>query len=238
MSELSKESGKIQAMFSSIAPHYDLLNRVLSFGRDIYWRKFAVRMLPIENNNRLLDVATGTADVAMEIIRQNPSKNLSVTGVDFSEGMLELGKEKAAKSEYAKNIKLQFGDVNSLPFEDNAFDGAIIAFGIRNIPDYKKGIKEMTRVVKQGGKVVILEFTNTRSHFLKPFYQFYLTKALPMIGEIISGGKGAYKYLSLSVIDFPDAETLKRIMQDAGLKDVRYHLLTFGTVAVHVGVKQ
>ncbi|MBI4688563.1 MAG: bifunctional demethylmenaquinone methyltransferase/2-methoxy-6-polyprenyl-1,4-benzoquinol methylase UbiE [Nitrospirae bacterium] len=237
MSNLSKETSKIQGMFSSIAPRYDLLNRVLSFGIDIYWRKFAVGMLPIVNNGRLLDVATGTADVAMEIIRQNPSKNLNVTGVDFSAGMLELGEQKVEKSAYAKNINLQFGDVNSLPFEDNTFDGAIIAFGIRNIPDYKKGISEMARVIKDGGRVVILEFTNTRSHFLKPFYQFYLTKILPWIGEIVSGRKGAYKYLSLSVMDFPDAEALTGIMQDAGLREVKYHLLTFGTVAVHVGIK-
>jgi demethylmenaquinone methyltransferase/2-methoxy-6-polyprenyl-1,4-benzoquinol methylase len=234
MDNSAKDPVKIQNMFSTIAHRYDLLNRVLSLGIDRSWRKFAVSQLPMAENPVYLDVATGTCDVALEIIQQISGSR--VTGVDFSEGMLELGKVKVKNAGYQERIDVRFGDASNLPFDDNSFNGSIIAFGIRNVQDYKKGISEMGRVVKSGGKVVILEFTTIQNRFFKPLYRFYITKVLPFIGEIISGKKGAYKYLPASMLAFPVPDELKNVMAETGLSDVRYYKLTLGAVAVHVGI--
>ncbi len=233
MNKSAKNPEKIQTMFSTIAHRYDLLNRVLSLGIDRRWRKFAVNQLVKSDNAHYLDVATGTSDVALEII--NSIQGSKVTGVDFSEGMLELGKVKIRNAGLNDRIDVRFGDATDLPFDDNTFDGSIIAFGIRNVQDYKKGISEMGRVIKSGCRVVILEFTTVQSKIFKPLYVFYITRVLPFIGEFISGKKGAYKYLPDSMLHFPVPEELKKTMEEVGLQDVSYHKLTFGIVAVHVG---
>jgi demethylmenaquinone methyltransferase/2-methoxy-6-polyprenyl-1,4-benzoquinol methylase len=233
MDRSAKDPVKIQTMFSTIADRYDFLNRVLSLGIDRYWRKFAVNELPKVEKARYLDVATGTCDIALEIVKRLPGS--TVTGVDFSEGMLKLGKEKVRSAGYEDCIEVHFADVTSLPFEDSAFNASIIAFGIRNVQDYKKGISEMGRVVKSGGKVVVLEFTSVQNRFFKPLYVFYITKVLPFIGEIISGKKGAYKYLPDSMLNFPTPEKFKQAMEETGLEDVKYYKLSFGITAVHVG---
>jgi demethylmenaquinone methyltransferase/2-methoxy-6-polyprenyl-1,4-benzoquinol methylase len=233
MDKSAKDPEKIQTMFTTIAHRYDFLNMVLSLGIDKRWRRFAISQLPKSDNARYLDVATGTGDVALEIVRSIPGSKVS--GVDFSEGMLAIGKEKVSNANLSDRIDLKFGDATALPFEDNTFDGAIIAFGIRNVQDYKKGISEMGRVVKKGGRVVILEFTTVQNPFIKPFYRFYISKVLPFIGEVVSGKKGAYKYLPESMLAFPSPDELKKTMEETGLKDVRYYKLTFGIAAVHVG---
>jgi demethylmenaquinone methyltransferase/2-methoxy-6-polyprenyl-1,4-benzoquinol methylase len=235
INETSKDPAKISAMFSSIAPRYDLLNRLLSLGFDSCWRRFAVKQLPKIDNAKFLDVATGTCDVALEIVERYP--NAKVVGVDFSEGMLELGKEKVKKAGHQDRIEVRFADVTSLPFDDNTFDASIIAFGIRNVQDYRKGIEELGRVLKSGGKVVILEFTSIQNRFFRIPYRFYITKILPFIGEIISGKKGAYKYLPSSMLEFPGPEEFKKAIEETGLQDVKYYKLTFGITAVHVGTK-
>lgn len=237
MDKSAKDPVKIQTMFSTIAHRYDLLNRVLSLGIDRYWRRFAVNQLPKVEKPFFLDVATGTGGVAIEIAKKY-SPNVKVVGVDFSDKMLEIGKKKVRRAGYQNRIELRPGDVTSLPFEDNTFDAAIIAFGIRNVQDHKQGIKEMRRVVKNNGKVVILEFTSTQNRFLKAPYCFYITKILPFIGEIVSGKKGAYKYLPSSMLDFPSPEEFKKTMEEAGLQGVKYYKLTFGITAVHVGDKK
>ena len=233
MEPSAKDPAKIQSMFSTIAHRYDLLNRVLSLGIDRSWRKFAVGQLPKAENAYYLDVATGTCDVALEIVNSIPGSR--VQGVDFSTGMLELGKEKVMTAQLTDSIHLRFGDATALPFQDNTFDGSIIAFGIRNVQEYKKGISEMGRVVKSGGRVVILEFTSVQNRVFKPLYRFYITKVLPSIGEIISGKKGAYTYLPQSMLSFPAPDELKKTMEETGLQNVRYHKLTLGAVTVHVG---
>ncbi len=235
MNELAKNPLKIQTMFSSIASKYDFLNRLLSFGRDRYWRKFAVSQLPMVKEGLFLDAATGTGDVALEIVKQRP--DAKIIGVDFSEQMVELGKRKISKTGYQNKIEIRSGDITSLPFEDEIFDAAIIAFGIRNIPDYKTGLRDMARVVKNGGKIIILEFTSVQSQFFRLLFRIYLRRVLPFIGGIISGKKGAYKYLSDSVMDFPGPEEFKKIMEETGLKEVTYYPLTFSIVTVHAGVK-
>lgn len=234
MDKSAKDPAKIQTMFSTIAHRYDLLNRVLSLGIDRYWRKFAVNQLPRVENARFLDVATGTCDVALEIIRRFP-QDAKVVGVDFSDKMLELGKEKVAAAGCQDRVDVRFADVTDLPFEDNVFDASIIAFGIRNVQDYKKGVSEMGRVVKSGGKVVVLEFTSVQNRFFKPLYHFYIIKVLPFIGEIISGKRGAYKYLPDSMLHFPAPDEFKAAMEETGLQDVRYYKLNFGITAVHIG---
>jgi demethylmenaquinone methyltransferase/2-methoxy-6-polyprenyl-1,4-benzoquinol methylase len=234
MDKSAKDPVKIQTMFSTIAPRYDFLNKVLSLGIDRSWRKFAISRLPKTENAKFLDVATGTCDVALEIIKRCPS-GTKVVGVDFSEGMLEFGKEKVRAAGLEDRIDVRFADVTALPFDDESFDGSIIAFGIRNVQDYKKGISEMGRVVKSGGKVVVLEFTSVQNRFFMPIYRFYITKVLPFIGEIISGKKGAYKYLPDSMLGFPSPDEFKSAMEETGLTDVKYHKLTFGITYVHVG---
>ena len=234
MDKSAKDPAKIQTMFSTIAPRYDLLNRILSLGIDRSWRKFAISQLPQAENARFLDVATGTCDVALEIIKRRPS-GTKVVGADFSEGMLKLGKQKVIDAGLADRIEVRFADVTALPFDDNTFHGSIITFGIRNVQDYKKGISEMGRVVESGGKVVVLEFTSVQNRFFMPVYRFYITKVLPFIGEIISGKKGAYKYLPDSMLGFPSPDEFKSAMEETGLTDVKYHKLTFGIAYVHVG---
>ena len=234
MDKSAKDPEKIQTMFSTIAPRYDFLNKVLSLGVDRCWRKFAISRLPEVKDARFLDVATGTCDVAIEIIKKRPS-GTKVVGVDFSEGMLELGKKKVRDAGLEERVDVRFADVTALPFDDDSFDGSIIAFGIRNVQEYKKGISEMGRVVKSGGKVVVLEFASVQNRFFMPIYRFYITKALPFIGEIISGKKGAYKYLPDSMLGFPSPEEFKSAMEETGLTDVKYHKLTFGITYVHVG---
>ncbi|MHC4103765.1 MAG: bifunctional demethylmenaquinone methyltransferase/2-methoxy-6-polyprenyl-1,4-benzoquinol methylase UbiE [Planctomycetota bacterium] len=234
MDKSAKDPAKIQTMFSTIANRYDLLNRVLSLGIDRRWRTFAVNQLPRAENARFLDVATGTCDVALEIIKRH-SPETKVVGVDFSEGMLKLGKEKVRDAGLEERIDVRFADATNLPFEDNSFNGSIIAFGIRNVQDYKKGISEMGRVVSSGGKVVILEFTSVQSRFFQPVFHFYISRILPFIGEIISGKKGAYKYLPDSMLNFPPPEEFKKAMEETGLQDVRHYKLTFGAAIAYVG---
>ncbi len=234
MNKTAKDPAKIQTMFSNIAHRYDLLNRILSLGRDRYWRRFAVGQLPKVRNARFIDIATGTCDVALEIMKRHFT-DTKVVGVDFSNKMLELGEKKVRKTGYQDRIDIRFADVTSLPFNDNTFDGSIIAFGRRNVQDYKQGITEMGRVVKSGGKVVILEFASVQSRLFKPLYHFYITKVLPSIGEIVSGKKGAYQYLPDSMLDFPVPDKLKLAMEETGLRDVKYYKLTFGITYVHVG---
>jgi demethylmenaquinone methyltransferase/2-methoxy-6-polyprenyl-1,4-benzoquinol methylase len=237
MHKSTKDPQKIQTMFTTIAHRYDLLNRLLSLGIDGYWRKFAVNKLPGVESARFLDVATGTCDVALEIMKHH-APGTKVVGVDFSEGMLELGRDKVKKAGFEDRIEVRFADVTDLPFDDNTFDASIIAFGIRNVQDYVKGISEMGRVVKRGGKVVILEFTSVQSRFFRPLYVFYISRVLPFIGELISGKKGAYKYLPDSMLGFPAPEEFKHAMEEAGLQDVTYDKLSFGITAVHVGTVQ
>jgi len=230
----SKDPSRISRMFSMIAPHYDLLNRILSLGIDRYWRRYAVRRLVDSGATTCLDVATGTCDIAIEIADQY--RGAKIIGIDFSREMLILGNKKVQKAGYSSRINLVAGDATSMPFSDNTFDAAIIAFGIRNVNDYKTGISEMARVVKSGGMVVILEFASIQNPLFRIPYRFYITKILPVIGELISGRKGAYQYLPASMLDFPPPDEFSMIMISAGLRDVSYKKLSLGITTVHTGI--
>lgn len=234
----------VKEMFSKIAHRYDLLNKLLSMRMDVYWRRFAVGELLISGGGSFapittglfLDVATGTGDCAIEILRQGGEKK-RVIGIDFTPEMIYAGRKKVEREGLSDSITLLETNAMGLPFDDNYFDGAISAFGVRNFSDISKGIREMRRVIKENGKVVILEFTNPSNIIFKKIYHLYFKRVLPFIGGIISGKRYAYQYLPDSVMEFPDQKEFKKIMEEEGLKDVRYYNLTFGIVAVHVGVK-
>ena len=233
MTKLTDKGRGIRDMFQNIAPQYDLLNRVLSFGIDRYWRKFAVRQLQIPAHGRVLDIATGTGDVALTIAAKTPD-SVEIVGEDFTQGMLLLGREKIAVSPYADRIKLVNAPCEAIPHPSNLFDGITIAFGIRNVVDRSAGLQEMCRVLKPEGRAVILEFSTPKSRLFRSLYYFYFRRILPAIGGLFSK-RSAYQYLPDSVLDFPAREKFVQMMTDAGFVNVRAHDLTFGIVTVYVG---
>ncbi|MFQ5717807.1 MAG: bifunctional demethylmenaquinone methyltransferase/2-methoxy-6-polyprenyl-1,4-benzoquinol methylase UbiE [Nitrospinales bacterium] len=233
----SSFSKEIQAMFTAIAPRYDFLNGALSFGRDRYWREFAVDALAPQAGERFLDVATGTADVALEIASRHPT-SIKVSGVDFSRRMLQLGQRKVCGKNLDSAIGLQSGNAENLPFADNSFHGAICAFGVRNFADVRQGLSEMWRTLKPGGKAVILEFSMPRNFAFKWVYRFYFGFVLPFIGRIISGHQIAYSYLPRSVSDFPGPSEFREMMEESGFKNVTSKDLTFGIATVYAGLKK
>ncbi len=229
---------QVQKMFSDIAPRYDLLNRLLSCGQDQYWRKRAVTRLSPQSGERFLDIATGTADVALEIIRNVPKGAVQVVGMDFSEKMLELARQKIDSLDKANSIQLECGSAESLPFEDNSFDGTTTAFGIRNFFDIGRSLREMHRVLKPGGRCVILEFSLPRNPILNALYRFYFEWLLPKVGRLISKHPSAYTYLPETVAAFPVRKEFSSLMQQAGFMNVTYKELTLGIVILYTGIKQ
>lgn len=224
-------------MFTAIAPRYDFLNGALSFGRDRYWRKFAVDALAPQAGGHFLDVATGTADVALEIASRHPNA-IKVSGVDFSHRMLQVGRRKIREKNLAPAIGLQSGNAENLPFADGSFRGAICAFGVRNFADVRQGLSEMWRTLKPGGKAVILEFSMPRNFAFKWVYLFYFDLVLPFIGGIISGHQRAYSYLPRSVSSFPGQSEFRKMMEESGFQNVTSKDLTFGIATVYSGLKK
>jgi demethylmenaquinone methyltransferase/2-methoxy-6-polyprenyl-1,4-benzoquinol methylase len=225
----------VERMFSAIASRYDFLNRVLSAGRDRTWRREAMAATALPREGILLDVCTGTADMALEAARQFPDAR--IVGVDFSHPMIALGAAKIERARLADRVRLQVAPAEALPFPDDSFDAATAAFGLRNIPDRHRGLQEMHRVLKPGGRAVILDFTTPPGALLRHIYLWYFQRMLPRIGRLVSGHPSAYSYLPASVRDFPSPQGLAEWMQEAGFSEVSYRLLTGGIVAIHVGVK-
>ena len=236
MFRLSDRGEKIQQMFGAIAPRYDFLNRMLSFGIDRRWRTKAVRLLTYHEGSRILDVATGTGDVALEIARQTPD-SVSITGADFCKEMVDLGVVKVAASPYADRIDLRVAPCEDLPFANDTFDSITIAFGIRNVVDRQLGLAEMWRVLRPGGRVIILEFSTPRSLVFRQLYYFYFRRLLPIVGGLFSR-YNAYKYLPDSVLEFPSQEEFSNMIGKAGFCDVHLHELTFGIATIYVGDKK
>ncbi|GGR01715.1 bifunctional demethylmenaquinone methyltransferase/2-methoxy-6-polyprenyl-1,4-benzoquinol methylase UbiE [Deinococcus ruber] len=231
-SDQQRKADDVQAMFASIAPRYDLLNRLLSAGIDRGWRRAAAEEALLLHPARLLDVATGTADFALELKRRAPA--CEVIGSDFVPQMLEIGREKA-KAQHL-DIRLEEGDALNLPYPDASFDTITCAFGFRNFADYARGLAEFWRVLKPGGRCVILEFPPPAPGLFGSVFRFYFQHVLPRIGGLISGNAGAYTYLPESVLAFPAPQRLAQLMVATGFR-TRYRLLTFGIAAVHVGDK-
>jgi len=225
---------QIAAMFNSISGKYDFLNHFLSLGIDILWRKRAVRLLKKHQPKLILDIATGTGDFAIEALSLNPKK---IIGVDISEGMLSVGREKLIKKNLTDKIELISGDSEFLPFEDNFFDAVIVSFGVRNFENLEKGLSDMLRVLKPGGKVVILEFSKPKSFPFKQIYQFYFQWILPKIGKLISKNHAAYTYLPDSVEAFPDGDDFLNILNKIGFQKNQCTPLTLGISSIYSGSK-
>ena len=235
MANLTDKGRGIRDMFDRIAPRYDLLNRLLSLGIDRRWRRFAVRQLAIPKGGMVLDIATGTGDVALEIASRTDA-SAKIVGSDFTQGMLVLGRDKIESSAYRDRIVLVNAPCEALPHPDGLFDGVTIAFGIRNVVDRQRGLREMARVLKPGGRAVILEFAEPRNRLFRMIYYFYFLRVLPWLGGLISQ-RSAYQYLPDSVLEFPDRQTFSAMMEQAGFVDVKFQDLTGGIAAVHVGVR-
>ena len=222
-------------MFTSIAPRYDFLNRLLSVGQDKYWRKRAVDLLEPTGRDHILDVATGTCDIVIEIASRNLS--VQIFGIDFSQRMLDLGRTKVTQNNYDKSISFQIGSGEYLPFANESFDGVICAFGIRNFANVQMGLREFYRVLKPGGRIVILEFSEPQNQFLNAVYECYFNLILPKIGNLISGHSNAYTYLPESVANFPNQKKFVEWLEKTGFKKVSFTDLTFGIVSIHRGFK-
>lgn len=221
-------------MFNNIANRYDFLNHFLSAGIDYRWRRKAIKILAKSNPKTILDVATGTGDLAIAALKLNPKK---VIGVDIAEDMVEIGKKKVREKKLEKIIHIQVGDSEDLQFNDNTFDAAIVAFGVRNFENLEKGLSEMYRVLKNNGIVMILEFSKPTATPVRQFYQFYFKNILPFLGRIISGNDSAYTYLPKSVEEFPIGNEFLRILKKVGYADTQRIPLTFGIASIYTGKK-
>lgn len=228
------ERGKaVREMFQAISPSYDRANRILSMGVDMRWRRQTVQAALANKPQRILDVATGTADLAIALKKAAPSAE--VIGVDFAENMLAVGRDKAQKQ--GVHVHLETGDGMHLPYADASFDVVTIAYGLRNFSDYGKGLQEFYRVLKPEGRLVVLEFPPPPKHLFGQFFRFYFFRISPFIGGLISGNMSAYRYLPQSVLNFPPAEVLKAMMLEQGFSKVSYQLQTFGVSALHIAGK-
>lgn len=231
--EVEGKAEAVEAMFDAVAPRYDLLNRILSGGIDRYWRSRAVRLLHDEQPTRVLDVATGTADLALKIQRSlHPRKTV---GIDLSTEMLRLGRRKVERQGLASRVSLLEADAAALPFDDASFDAAFVAFGVRNFEDLDAGLGDIRRVLRPGASLVVLEFSHPRTFPIKQLYTWYSKHLLPRIGGLISPEEGAYEYLPDSVAAFPDGQDFLGRMENVGFSDLEWQSLTFGIASLYRG---
>ena len=228
------ENSKVGKMFDAIAHRYDLLNHLLSGGIDVYWRWRTIRCLAGRRPRRILDVATGTADLALAALHAHPEE---IVGVDISENMLAIGRKKIARKNAEQHITLQSGNAEQLPFQDATFDAAMVAFGVRNFENLGRGLSEMHRILTVGGSVFVLEFSKPRSFPLKELYFFYFKHILPRIGGRISQDRAAYEYLPETVLKFPDGNDFIRLLEIAGFSRTTQTPMTFGIATLYTGTK-
>jgi demethylmenaquinone methyltransferase/2-methoxy-6-polyprenyl-1,4-benzoquinol methylase len=233
-SSLSKKE-QIADMFNSISKKYDFLNRFLSVGVDNYWRKKALNELRELQPKTILDVATGTADVAIMAEKKlNPDK---ITGIDISEGMLDVGRKKISELHLNDKIELLLGDSEAIKYPDNTFDAVTVAFGVRNFQNLEKGLSEIKRVLKPNGKLVVLEFSKPKSRFIRLFYNLYMKVITPNIGKLFSKNKSAYSYLDASIKKFPEGNEFKSILDSIGYFQSSYKPLSFGICSIYCAIK-
>ena len=232
-STLSKK-GQVEKMFDNISKEYDILNRVISFGIDISWRKKIVKILKSKNPSTILDVATGTGDLAIELVKTNAKK---IIGLDISKGMLDVGINKINNKNLNTTIEMVIGDSENLKYDDNFFDAVTVSFGVRNFESLDSGLREIYRVLKTNGSLVILETSNPTKFPFKQFYNVYSKFILPTIGKIFSKDKLAYNYLSESSAEFPFGEKFNNILKKIGFTNVVDFPQTFGVATIYVASK-
>jgi len=225
----------VREIFATITDRYDFLNHFLSLRQDVAWRRAAVRRMRFQRSRRLLDVATGTGDLAIEAIRQHPE--IEVTGLDIVPEMMAIGRRKIEKSQLSGRIRFMQGDALHLPFSDGSFDVSVIAFGIRNIPDRIRALQEMMRVVAPGGQVIVLEMHFPRNRLFQRLYDLYLNRILPLMAGAFSRNPEAYRYLADSIMHFPSPGEFAVMMGEAGLKAVARAPLTLGITYLYLGTK-
>ena len=233
-SELGKKK-QVEQMFDNISEHYDGLNRVITFGIDQKWRKKVVKIVREANSNSILDIATGTGDLAIMFAEHTSAKK--IVGLDISEGMLNVGRKKVRQNNLDNRVDLVVGDSENLPFKDNSFDAITVSFGIRNFETLEKGLSEILRVLKPNGKFVILETSVPTKFPYKQGYKIHCNLILPLIGKLFSKDKNAYSYLSESAANFPFGEDLNNILRKTGFIDVKDYPQTFGVSTIYVSSK-
>ncbi len=225
---------QVAQMFDNIAHRYDFLNHLLSFHIDKIWRKNAVRKLQALSPQFILDVATGTGDFALAALRLHPQQ---ITGVDISEGMLGIAKAKIARKQLSHQIGFELADSENLPFPDQQFDAVTVGFGVRNFESLEKGLQEIFRVLRNGGQLVVLEFSKPQKAPFRQIYHFYFRRILPLIGRMISKDPSAYTYLPDSVDAFPDGHNFLHILRQIGFTDCRNYPQTFGIATIYTGIR-
>ena len=232
-SDLTKKQ-QVEQMFDNISGKYDLLNRILSMGIDVSWRKKVVKSVKKENPKTILDIATGTGDLAIAMAKATDAK---ITGFDLSAGMLEVGRKKVKEQNLENRIEMIRGDAEKMPFADNSFDVITVAFGVRNFENLKKGLDDIYRVLKPGGKFIILEFSQPEAVPMKQLYTFYSRYVLPKIGKKISKDQSAYTYLPDSVKAFPYGDEMKKILKNSNFVEPYDKKLTFGIASIYESLK-
>ncbi len=225
----------VKEIFATATSKYDFLNHLLSLRRDIAWRRYTARRLRPGPSALHLDIATGTGDMAIETARQHPQ--LTIIGIDFVREMLDVGRRKIGERSLNSHIHISLADAMALPFPDASFDTVSIAFGIRNIPDRRRALDEMRRVLRPGGSAYILEMTFTRSKLFKKFFYFYLNKILPLLAKPFSKNPQAYYYLADSIMNFPAPDEFAHLMEQAGFHHIEMKSLTLGITYLHIGQK-
>ena len=222
-------------MFDNIAPAYDFMNRAMTFGIDRCWRRKAVDMLAKTSPREILDVATGTGDLAMLLARR--IKESKVTGLDLSEGMIAVGRKKVGEAGLEERISLQCGDCLNMPFEENSFDAVTVAYGVRNFENLFQGYREMLRVLRPGGTINVIELSTPTSPIVKPLYKFYTRYIIPTVGRMVSKDVRAYAYLPESIAAVPQRQAMTSLMSEAGFINTSYRTLTFGTCCIYTATK-
>jgi len=236
----TKETSKkdqVAEMFDNIAHSYDFLNHFFSLGIDKLWRKKALQILKKENPDTILDVATGTGDFALQAIKNGVPKSGKITGLDISNGMLEIGRKKISKRSLSERIEMVQGDSENLPFEDNTFDATMVAFGVRNFQNLPAGLKDMNRVIKEGATCVVLEFSKPKKFPIKQLFGFYFKRVMPFLGKLVSKDSRAYTYLPESVDAFPEGQAFLDIMHECGYKNCQQKMLFGGVASIYWGKK-
>lgn len=231
LSDRRPKGQQVASMFDAIAPAYDFMNRAMTFGIDRRWRRKAVEMLRADRPDSILDVASGTADLAILMARLTDATR--ITGVDLSEGMLSVGRGKVSREGLSHRITLQQADCLALPMPDGSFDAVTVAYGVRNFQHLLQGYREMLRVLRPGGSLTVIELSTPVSPLVKPLYRFYTRCIIPLAGRIVSKDVRAYRYLPESIAAVPQREAMTRLMEQAGFCDAKFRSLTFGTCCIY-----